>query len=77
MSSHYGLQVKWGIDLASEHERYLTEEVFRCLEPQVTLSGASDVVPVESTHPTWGLLAAASVAGTAEQAEGRLAVLQP
>jgi tRNA synthetases class II (D, K and N) len=23
------LQVKWGIDLASEHERYLTEEVFR------------------------------------------------
>ena len=24
----YGAQVKWGIDLASEHERYLTEKVF-------------------------------------------------
>lgn len=23
------LQVKWGIDLASEHERYLTEQVFK------------------------------------------------
>ena len=24
-----GAQVKWGVDLQSEHERYLTEEVFR------------------------------------------------
>lgn len=28
------LQVKWGIDLASEHERYLTEEVFRWALPK-------------------------------------------
>ena len=24
-----GVQVKWGIDLASEHERYLAEQVFK------------------------------------------------
>ncbi len=24
-----GWQVEWGIDLASEHERYLTEEIFK------------------------------------------------
>jgi hypothetical protein len=33
------LQVKWGIDLASEHERYLTEEVFRCPAPQTAPTG--------------------------------------
>ena len=27
--THARAQVEWGIDLASEHERYLTEEVFR------------------------------------------------
>lgn len=29
-SSDFEYPVKWGIDLQSEHERYLTEEVFKC-----------------------------------------------
>ena len=37
------LQVKWGIDLASEHERYLTEEVFRCPASPLLLGGACNL----------------------------------
>lgn len=35
------LQVSWGIDLASEHERYLTEEIFK--RPTIVYNYPKDI----------------------------------
>ena len=35
------LQVEWGIDLASEHERYLTEEIFK--RPTIVYNYPKDI----------------------------------
>jgi asparaginyl-tRNA synthetase len=36
-------QVSWGIDLQSEHERYLTEEIFQC--PVIVVDYPKDIKP--------------------------------
>ena len=35
------MQVEWGIDLASEHERYLTEEIFK--RPTIVYNYPKDI----------------------------------
>ncbi len=40
-ATSYALQVSWGIDLASEHERYLTEEIFK--KPTIVYNYPKDI----------------------------------
>ena len=42
------LQVKWGIDLASEHERYLTEQVFK--QPVIVFDYPKDIKVLRCTR---------------------------
>ena len=41
MPDRQNLQVEWGIDLASEHERYITEEIFK--RPTIVYNYPKDI----------------------------------
>ena len=48
------MQVKWGIDLSSEHERYLAERVFK--SPVIVYNYPKDIKVSSLWHPASSLL---------------------
>ncbi len=47
------VQVKWGIDLSSEHERYLAERVFK--SPVIVYNYPKDIKVSSLLHPASAL----------------------